>query len=358
MKNIPTYEELLNQALQRVPNDVDKREGSLIYTAIAPAIAEIIQAYIELQERFELVFVDTATDEFLDRLVEQYGVKRNQATKAVRKGIFLSQEDLPFNVPMGMKFGIEGLTFIVIGKIKDGEYKLECATPGEVGNKCFGAILPIDYLSNFGQADITDILIPAEDTETNEALKKRFYEKVNNPTFGGNIADYKNKTKEISGVGAVKVIPVWNGGGSVKLIVLDSNFSVATDELIERVQSEIDPKQDQKGIGIAPICHVVTVESAKNAVLNITTMITLQAGFTVEQIKSNINKAIEEYLLELRKGWEDEDGISVRVSHIDNRMLGVAGVIDVNQTKINGQAQNFILDSNVVPTLGEVTINA
>ena len=38
-----TYEEILQRMLGRVPNTIDKREGSLIYTALAPAAAELIQ---------------------------------------------------------------------------------------------------------------------------------------------------------------------------------------------------------------------------------------------------------------------------------------------------------------------------
>ena len=36
-----TYEEILERMLERVPDDMDKREGSLIYDALAPAAIEL-----------------------------------------------------------------------------------------------------------------------------------------------------------------------------------------------------------------------------------------------------------------------------------------------------------------------------
>ena len=43
-----TYEELLQAMLDRVPSDVDKREGSVIYDALAPC------AYFLAQQDFQI----------------------------------------------------------------------------------------------------------------------------------------------------------------------------------------------------------------------------------------------------------------------------------------------------------------
>lgn len=57
---IPSYEELMEAVLARVSDDVDKREGSLIYTAVAPVCAELAQAYIRLAGALDLLFFDTS----------------------------------------------------------------------------------------------------------------------------------------------------------------------------------------------------------------------------------------------------------------------------------------------------------
>ena len=44
-----TYEEILYRMLDRVDDSFDKREGSVIYDALAPAAAEHAIMYMELQ---------------------------------------------------------------------------------------------------------------------------------------------------------------------------------------------------------------------------------------------------------------------------------------------------------------------
>ena len=60
-----SYEELLAEVLGRIPDDADKREGSLIYTAVAPVCAELAQAYIRLAGDVDLLFYDTSEGEYL-----------------------------------------------------------------------------------------------------------------------------------------------------------------------------------------------------------------------------------------------------------------------------------------------------
>ena len=43
MANIKTFSQILADMLARVPNDLDKREGSIIYDALAPAAVELAE---------------------------------------------------------------------------------------------------------------------------------------------------------------------------------------------------------------------------------------------------------------------------------------------------------------------------
>ena len=88
INEIPTYEELLQRCLDRIPSTLDKRQGSVIYNALAPCCAELEQLWIKLASTYDLVFVDTAVGEALDALVKQNGMTRKEATHALRKGEF------------------------------------------------------------------------------------------------------------------------------------------------------------------------------------------------------------------------------------------------------------------------------
>ena len=43
-----TFENILKRMLDKVPDILDKRQGSIIYDALAPAAAELAQCYISL----------------------------------------------------------------------------------------------------------------------------------------------------------------------------------------------------------------------------------------------------------------------------------------------------------------------
>ena len=60
------YRYILSRMLERVPDIMDKREGSVIYDALAPAAAELANMYIELDSVLNQTFADTATGRYLD----------------------------------------------------------------------------------------------------------------------------------------------------------------------------------------------------------------------------------------------------------------------------------------------------
>ena len=347
-----TYELILQRMIDRVlaqnPN-IDTREGSIIYNALAPAAVELQNMYIQLDTILNESFADTQTRDYLIKRCAERGIIPEPATKAILKGEF------NIDVPIGSRFSLDMLNYIVIEKISDGIFKLECETPGSEGNQQFGTLIPIDYIEGLTSAELTELLIPGEDEEDTESLRERYFNSLKSQSFGGNIADYKEKTKQLPGVGGVKVYPAWNGGGTVKLVIIDSTYNVPSSTLIDAVQTAVDPIQNQgKGVGFAPIGHVVTVEGVSATTININTNITYQEGWTWADIEPYVHKAIDDYFFELASSWENENNLIVRISQIETRILNIAGVVDIENTTINGQAQNFVLGADNIPVRGEV----
>lgn len=350
------FDNIMDRMLSRVDDTLDKREGSMIYDALSPAAAELAQMYIVLKNNIDLVFADTAVEEYLDKLVEQLGVSRKQAAKAIRKGLFYDENEELMDIELNERFTIGTLTYAAVEKIEKGTYKLECETAGIVGNNLSGTLVPIDYIQGLGKAILSDVLIPGEDEETDESLRQRFYEATNEKAFGGNIVDYQNRTKEIAGVGAVKVTPCWNGGGTVKLTILDSGFNKATDILIQRVQDTICPGSSSEGLGIAPIGHVVTVDTVTELEISVRTKLVLTGEVVKEDVKSEVETLINNYFLELKKEWEENDIVIVRISRIETILLNAPGVIDVENTALNMQSANIPIGKFQIPVLKEVVL--
>lgn len=344
-----TYEKIMQDKLNRVPSDVDKREGSVVYDALAPNAMETKEMYLELENYYKETFGSTASRKYLIERAKERGVYPKSASAGSFKGIF------NIDVEIGARFSLEQYNYIVVEKLETGshEYKLQCESVGSGPNATFGDLIPIEYIEGLTSAKLTEILIPGEDEEDTEKFRQRYIESFEPQAFGGNIKDYEEKTLSIAGVGAVKVTPVWKGGGTVRLTILDSTFSAATSELIKTVQAEIDPTQDGQGLGLAPIDHRVTVDTPEKITINITTKVELN-DIEWGTLENDVKKIIEQYLLELRKNWAKENNITVRVAQIEAKILSIDGIVDIANTKINGKAENLILTAYQIPILGGV----
>ena len=337
-----TYEVILQNMLDRVPSTFDKREGSIIFDALAPAAAELAQVYIELDTVLNETFADTASGEYLEKRCAERGVQRGEATCAVVQAKFT-----PSTIDVtGYRFR-SGEHYYKATEGENGTYLMTCETAGSEPNGIVGQLIPVDYISGLEAATITQVLIPGEDKESDEELRERYFDAVNSQAFGGNISDYKAKTKAIAGVGGVKVTPAWSGGGTVALTIVDSDYSVPSSALIEKVQGTMDE--------IAPIGHVVTVFGAEEVEIDITTSITYQDGWNWESAGAAIVAAVDEYFRSLAKEWDDTNTLIVRVSGVEQRILSCQGVIDVQNTKLGGKTGNWQLTENEIPVRGVIT---
>lgn len=359
-----TSEIILSRMLNKVDDwaqeqgiAIDTRESSLIRVALAPAALEMQQMYIELDEVLNESFADTQTRDFLIRRCEERGVKVEAATFAVRKGEF------NVDVPISSRFSLNKLNYVVIAKIDNHDFQLRCETAGASGNLESGDLTPIDYVDGLVTAVLTDVLIPGEDEESTEHLRARYFNSLKSQAFGGNIQDYIEKVLKLDGVGGVKVYPVWDGGGTVKIIFLNSQFQIPSETLIQAVQTALDPVTNHgAGLGIAPIGHVVTVEGVTGETIDVETHLTFESGWDWNAVKPYVELEIDNYFLELAEGWDavewrdDPDvTLTVRISQIETRLLGVKGILDIENTTLNGLAQNLPLPVTAIPVRGTVT---
>lgn len=347
-----TFDYIMNRMLESVPDTVDKREGSIIYDALSPAAAELVKCYMELDVVMDETFVDTASLQYLMLRCKERGVAIQGETAAVIEGVFTPSS---VELSAGLRFNCDEVNYTITEKISAGHYKLEAETLGTVGNKYTGLLLPIQTVNGLETAQIAAVLIPAEDGDTTDTLREKYYASIDGEAFGGNVADYKEKVNAITGVGGVKVYPVWNGGGTVKLTIIASDYTAPSAELISKVQTEIDPEQNHgEGLGLAPIGHTVTVTGAKYADLAITANVTFAAGWNWENGKSQLVSAANAYLDELRKNWADSETTVVRISQIETHLLTADCVVDVDGTTVNGDTRNIELAADEIPRLSTI----
>lgn len=352
-----TQGDILQRMLAMVNVKFDKREGSIIFDALAPASVELQNAYIALDSVLNESFADTASREYLIRRCAERGIKPKDASNAKVKGQFTPSH---INV-LGKRFSHEDFNYVVTEKISDDLYYMQCETLGADANGVTGQLIPIDYVDGLQTAHIVEVSIPGEDAEDTESLRARYFSSIQSESFGGNRIDYITKILSIAGVGGVKLYSgaQWNGGGTIKAVIIDSDHNSPTDELVDKVQTKIDPEINQgTGNGVAPIGHIVTVVGAYNTVVDLTVQLVYKSGYSWENVKSSVETAIKSYFAELNEDWQntgEESGIVVRLAQIESRLLIVPGIIDVQQTLINGKAENLALDKDSLVSLGEMS---
>lgn len=344
-----TYEDLLQQKLDQIDADIDKREGSIVYNALAGNSVEAQLLYIALDSILNETFAETATRENLIKRAAERGLTPEPATRARLKGVF------NIDVPIGSRFSLDDMNYEVIERISQGEFVLECETFGNEGNLYLGPLVPIDYIDGLTSAELTEVLIPGEDEEETEALRRRYFNSFNSQAFGGNRQDYKDKVNSLQGVGGVKVYRAWNGGGTVKLVVINSLFQKPSQTLIDTLQETIDPIGEQgEGVGLAPMDHIVTVFGVDETTINIASNITYQDGWSWPEVEPYVLETIDSYFASLNETWAEQDALVVRISQIETRLLNIPGIIDIADTTLNGEQENIVLHPDAIPKRGVV----
>ena len=336
-----TFENILDDMLSRVDNDVDKREGSIIYDALAPAAYKLAETYFLLSNYVDLFFIDTTVGEYLDRKAMDYGVTRKEARKAIRK------IEANGSIEIGTRWGIEGLIYTVTEVLNDNSYKAECNVAGEIGNYYEGQLENIDNVSGI-TANLTDIITSGSNVEADEDLRDRIKEQFINPAQDGNAAQYLKWATEYSGIGTAKVFPLWNGANTVKVAITNSLFKPAELGLVEEFQKYMDPESKGLGNGVAPIGSKVTVTGGTKKDINITANVILNEGYS-DIIGAA--EAISNYLSTIvyKKN-------SVSYMRIGSTLLDCPSILDLNNLKVNDLTSDVVLEGDEIPVLNSLNL--
>jgi len=370
-----TSDYLTASQLARVSDATDKREGSIIYDTIAPTSVELATYYTNLTEVQKQAYASTATGAFLDLIVAEAGLSRFSATYTQKLVSFADANGNPMSVALGSRFSTMStntpINYYLLsaytnasGVVVSGSYIAVCEILGTDGNGYTGNILPITFISGLTTAIMADTLQPGADAEDDDTLRARYFDKITQKAFGGNVAQYTEWLTDISGVGTCQVYPTWNGGGTVKCSIIDTSFNTCSTTFINTVQTLIDPTLNSgMGLGYAPIGHQVTIVTPSEFPVNFYTKVVLANGYNLTTVTSTISTALSNYILNLRKNWGVGDSVNRYYANIYYAkamavIMGCAGVANVSILNINGSSSDIILTQSglnqQLPKLGTV----
>lgn len=375
-----SYDNLLAEMLSNVATDVDKREGSIIFDTLSPAALELANAYMGLDTILNNAFADSAERDYLVKIAKERGITPEDSTSAILKAEFnFNSSDGNYIgevVSTGDRFNLDKINYTLVaqmtnntdvditvtdndgnnivvskGNIVPGCWQIMCDTTGEEGNKHFGTLTPIVTISGLTKAEITELIIPGEEEEDTETFRQRYFDSINSDAFGGNRANYIKWVKEMEGVGQVKANRTPNGGGTVEIIITDSEGSPASDELINSVKEKLDPADSTGcGKGVAPIGHRVNVVGAKARGITINISVSLGYGYSKDSVKESIKQAVTQYFSELNSKFSSTDNITVSSLQIISRVCNIEGITTIAQLNIEGQHNIVLADDEICGT--------
>ena len=324
-------------------------EGSFLHDAFAPVAAEIDALEDEtLPAALDAHMPDTALASDLDRVAVAYGVTRKPAAAAVGQVTFTGTPGTVIgkSVPVSTQAGVIFLTDAAATIPAGGSVTVgvTAGLVGAKGNVAAGAVsmVPIGVV---GVNSVTNSAATTggADQETDTDFRERLLLKIRLPSASGIASDYVRWAREVQGVDDARCAALWNGAGTVKVIIAGAGMQPADASTRQRCADYIET--------VRPIGAQVTVVSVSSVVVGITATVVLSAGYTLAAVKASFTAALQAY-------FEDHafDTAYLSYAKVGAILLSVDGVLDYSLLKLNGAASNVALTVEQVPTLGTVTL--
>lgn len=342
--NQETYEAIRQRILDSMTNDIDKREGSFVSNMISPVGVEFAKYYIELDNILSIMFLEDATNEYLDKKVYDFGIERKMGT--VARGFIKVTGENGTHIPQNSEVISQGkLSFFTLEDawINEGVALVEVEA-SDVGAEYNIIQNSIDkFVINInGVKSVTNEKEFKEGTnvETDEELRERFFEVIRRPATSGNIYHYEQWAKEIDGINQARVKPLWNGNGTVKVIVSNDN-SIVSEEIVSKCQEYINT--------VKPIGADVTVITPTSLDINITANIYIESGYDATKAKLDFEENLKKYLSSCND--------TVVYTRVASCLGSVEGIKDYSDLKLNGGISNISFDDEKLPKIKSITLS-
>jgi uncharacterized phage protein gp47/JayE len=341
-----TAKEYRDSMFANISHDYDKSEGSFIYASIAPVAIELVNVDASIENLKDKLSINNLSgDELEQRVTERTGIIRKKAVKAhgmitvVGDGT-VTIGDL-FETKNGIQFQSTETKVIVVS----GNVAIESVLVGTKGNVPANQItlMPVT-IAGITSVNNSQPIIDGFEAESDSDLLTRYFERVKTPPTSANVAMYKNWAKEVVGVGDAKVIPTWNGAGTVKVIIVDANKLPASANLVSETTTYI---ASVKPLGAG----AETIVSAVSKPINISATLILASGFTLGQVQSNFEQLLIKEL----------NNIAFVDSYISYAKMGTllystTGLIDYSNMTLNGFTVNVPIADEEIATIGIVSL--
>lgn len=346
-----TQENILAEILARMPGNVPVREGAtldLMARGIAYAIARCYEMYGKM---LGVAFPTADSGEAIAWRAADYGIYRKEGTRAT--ATLTLNGTAGAVIPAGTACAtVSGMEFdttetVTLDENGAGQVQAQAAAIGA------GYNVPADAICRLmtGVQGLKSVNNPqpaqgGTDAETDASLFARLDDFRKRPATSGNLAQYEQWARTVNGVGDAHCIDIWDGPGTVKIVLVDMEMLPVTEAVRAACAAYIETVRPAGGLA-------VTVESATHLPVNVSVKVTLDSSITEESVQQALADALRTYLRTLT--FRASQLLYNRVAYL---LLGLEGVTDFTALEINGGTVNIPLSATQVPVLGVLEMTA
>lgn len=346
-----TFEVLMERMLSRVSNDIDKREGSVIWDFLAPSALEFEQAYQQLDLVINWFFAnqDIPRELLLSKCAD-VGIVPKDAVPASGYVSFTGAEGTVISTGIRMSttgdapiyfYVLEEATIPSSGSV---DVLVEAETGGTIGNVPANSITQlISFVDGVVSITNTSDFTSGIQEEPDHLLYQRYLERISTPSSSGNDADYIRWAKEVPGIGYARVFRTWNGPGTVRVVIGTYDKRSPSPVLVERVRQNILEK--------APDLATITVGGVEELSIDIDVKLSLLEDTNVTSTTEDIKTHTNEYFYEINFNQD-----LIRYNKIAEAILNAERVIDYEDLRVNNKTGNILLEKDQIAILGKINI--
>lgn len=346
---MPLFEEqspevIKSRILSRMETNLQTRDGSYSSDMAAPVSFELWRVLMTMGELISAFYVDENSGPYLDEHAALLGLSRRAGARAEAEIVFSGNDGVvipagtAFFTADGLQYDLEDAVTLEDGS---GTGTLRASEVGEAYNVSVGEIVTI-AASIWGLAGFeVSAAAGGADQESDAALYARIVFRRQSPTTSGNENHYREWALSCEGVGAVWVNRLWNGPGTVRVLVAGYDLKPVDNAIVEACAAYIETQR--------PAGAEVTVVSVTGTPIDVSATLVLESGVSAESVQEAFAEALTAYFL------ETGEKLSVVYFHrIAALLMGVKGVTDYENLLVAGGTSNVVIGSDSVPVVGEV----
>lgn len=337
------YDIIKKRILDKFPMMLSKIEGSYSSDLISPLVYELTKAYISMGDILGLGFIETNFNDYLDRRVSEFGVYRKLGSKSHGQIKVTGTEG--FSIENGTVVIFNNLRYVVLNDISLPTTDILEVEALEVGRK-YNILKDSEFALADASSSVSSLIAMNDfkggiDVETDEELRQRFVKVVNNPSTSGNKNHYEEWALEVNGVSKAKVYPLWNGNGTVKVMVVGDDNKPVSEDIVKNVNDYIESNK--------PIGCTLTVTTPSILDVSLVATIKLVSGYTIDDINNSFKYDLDVYLSSINN--------ELTYAKVFGILANTEGVSDISTLTLNGATSNIQIPEDKIININSLEIS-